>query len=177
MGAASMSLISYGREQRALPQRNIKNKKKPYSRLQIEQQILYQNQHWSITKTGLATDGIKSLSIAVLEPAPKLWIRLEEGSKRVIDGFYMQNSSAGQERNFAQQFNRNGFTYDFRLKTRMKCHPESMSFWGSENSIEISVYEDKIEKNYFIHIRGESLSLIFEGDNYASEEMMLLSTD
>ncbi len=175
--AASISLISYGREQEALPHPNLKKKKNSLSHFQIDQQILYQNHHWTIKKVARATDGIKSLSIAVLEPEPKLWIRLEEGSKRVIDGFYGVNSSIEQERNFAQHFHRDGLAFDFRMKTRMKCHPESASFWEDEQSIEISIYEDKIEKNYFIHIKGDTLSFIFEGDNYASEEMMLLSTN
>ena len=51
---------------KSLPHPNLK-KKKP-SHFQIDQQILYQNHHWTIKKVARATDGIKSLSIAVLEP-------------------------------------------------------------------------------------------------------------
>jgi len=57
----------------------------------------------------------------------------------------------------------------------MKCDGRGGLFGPEEFSIEIYVYEDKIQKNYLLQIKGASINFVFEGDNYAADEMIILS--
>ena len=174
--ATSIGFITFNRD------KNLQSLKDPETqsnqdRFQIDDQILFQNQHWFIKKLASATDGIKELQIAVLEPSPSLWIRLKDKKKVLINGFYKENLDLGKDRVLPQHFFLNDSSYDFRMKTRMKCNPKEKAFWENESSIEIDIYEDKIQKNYLIQIKGSQIHYVFEGDNYAADEMMILSKD
>ena len=172
--ATSIGLMTYNRD------KNINSKKSSKKNLdnfyfKIDDQILFQNQHWSIKKITSATDGIKELEIVELDPSPLYWIRLKDIKNSVINGFYKENSTIGKDRVLTQHFFLNDSSYDFKMKTRMKCTQGKSLFGQDESSVEIYIYEDKIQKNYLIQIRGSSINYVFEGDNYAADEMMILS--
>ena len=142
-----------------------------------DDQILYQNDHWTVVRAAYATDGVKILQLGKLEPSPLFWIRVQEEGKHIIDGFYKENESFTKDRVFPEHFLLNGSAYDFKLKTRMNCAAEANGLFHNDTSIDISIYEDKIKKTFLVQIKGGNTDYLFEGDNYASEEMMILSAD
>ena len=175
--AVSMSWVAYKREyDKDALMLNSRSKKKP-SAIEFSKgdQLLLDQEHWTIEDIAIANDGIKMMHIAVLDQAGLFWIKLENKQKKILHGFYQQNNKIEEKRTFTDVFTLDNATYNIKFKTRMASETQSNCLWGEAKSFDVRVYEDKQQKLFFIQIINGEMCYYLQGDNLASDKIMFLS--
>lgn len=177
--AVSMSLIAYKREYQSSPLRLDKHSHppKPTTIFSKGDQILLEQQHWFINKIARAGDGVKSMSIAVLDEPGLFWVVLGSKDHKIINGFYTENINIEKKRVFTDSFSLEDTNYNLNFKTRMASQNQGCGLWADAQSFDVIVYEDTHKKCFFIQIISDDKSCYLQGDNFANDKAIFLSNN
>ena len=175
--AVSMSWVAYKREYDSDLLKLNSHPKKNRSTIEFSKgdQLLFDQEHWTIQDIAIANDGIKMMHIAVLDTPDLFWIILKNKQKKILNGFYKINNELEEKRTLTDVFSFNNATYSIQFKTRMASETQSNCLWGEAKSFDVLVYEDKQQKRFFIQLMNEEMSCYLQGDNLASDKIMFLS--
>jgi hypothetical protein len=173
----SMSLVIHKRESDSDFLKLNSHPKKKRSTIEFAKgdQLLFDQEHWTIQDIAIANDGIKMMHIAVLDSPNFFWVVLENKQKKILNGFYKINTKLDEKRVLTDIFSLDNATYSIKFKTRMASETHLNCLWGEAKSFSVFVYEDRQQKRFFIQIMNEEMSCYLQGDNLASDKIMFLS--